>query len=190
MSSVLHSPSELVPKSLNAQNSAAAKLLMNWVSMASPVLKIQAASQDFQPSTPSSKSHWPAFISLLQYLGACWPDKSREAGWIDFGHLVQRPKPSMGRNSCGHFARVTTKPLPDKTDWFRGYKSWGCKMPKIPWPPKQLPLSIETTGVYGKYTVPFLCGLAKKLVDVSGNPQGAPVPPPASVPGCGQGKRC
>jgi len=34
MSSVLQSPSELVPKSLKAQNAAAAKLLMSWGSMA------------------------------------------------------------------------------------------------------------------------------------------------------------
>ena len=48
------------------------------------------------------------------------------------------------------------------------------------------PVAIETTVVYGKSTAPFLSGLAKKLVDVSG----APVAPPASVPGCGQGKHC
>jgi len=45
MSSVLQSPSELVPKSLKAQNAAVAKLLMSWGSMASPVLKMQTASQ-------------------------------------------------------------------------------------------------------------------------------------------------
>ena len=57
MSSVLQSPSELVPKSLKAQNSTAAKLLMSWGSMASPVLKMQASPQDIQPSTPSSGGH-------------------------------------------------------------------------------------------------------------------------------------
>jgi len=30
-------------------------------------------------------------------------------------------------------------------------------------------VTIETTGVYGKSTAPFLSGLAKKLVDVSGD---------------------
>jgi len=30
------------------------------------------------------------------------------------------------------------------------------------------PVAIETTGVYGKSTAPFLSGLAKGLVDVSG----------------------
>ena len=32
------------------------------------------------------------------------------------------------------------------------------------------PVAIETTGVYGKSTAPFLSGLTKKLVDVSGDP--------------------
>ena len=32
------------------------------------------------------------------------------------------------------------------------------------------PVAIETTGVYGKSTAPFLSGLAKRLVDVSGDP--------------------
>jgi len=34
------------------------------------------------------------------------------------------------------------------------------------------PVAIETTGVYGKSTAPFLNGLTKKLVDVSGDPRG------------------
>ena len=33
------------------------------------------------------------------------------------------------------------------------------------------PVAIETTGVYGKSTAPFLSGLTKKLVDMSGNPR-------------------
>ena len=33
------------------------------------------------------------------------------------------------------------------------------------------PVAIETTCVYGKSTAPFLSGLAKKLVDVSGDPR-------------------
>ena len=35
------------------------------------------------------------------------------------------------------------------------------------------PVAIETTGLYGKSTAPFLSGLAKKLVDVSGDPGSA-----------------
>jgi len=33
------------------------------------------------------------------------------------------------------------------------------------------PMAIETTGVYGKSTAPFLSGLSKKNVNVSGNPR-------------------
>jgi len=33
------------------------------------------------------------------------------------------------------------------------------------------PVAIETTSVYGKSTAPFLSGLAKTLVDVSGDPR-------------------
>ena len=33
------------------------------------------------------------------------------------------------------------------------------------------PVAIETTGVYGKSTAPFLSGLTKKFVDVSGDPR-------------------
>jgi len=33
------------------------------------------------------------------------------------------------------------------------------------------PLAIETTGVYGKSTAPFLSSLLKKLLDVSGDPR-------------------
>jgi len=32
-------------------------------------------------------------------------------------------------------------------------------------------MAVETTGVYGKSTAPFLSGIAKKLVDVSGVPR-------------------
>jgi len=33
------------------------------------------------------------------------------------------------------------------------------------------PVAIETTGVYGKSTAPFLSCSPKKLVDISGNPR-------------------
>jgi len=33
------------------------------------------------------------------------------------------------------------------------------------------PVAIETTGVYGKSTAPFLSSLANKLVDISGDPR-------------------
>ena len=176
MSSVLQSPSELVPKSLKAQNAAVAKLLMSLGSiMASPVLNLQAASQDIHSAINSILKtvidpHWSPL-----YFGTCWPDQWwKEARWPDLGPLVQRSEPSMGCNSCGYFCSGPLQRL-CQTGWFRSYKSWGRKMPKIPWPPKQLPLS--TCGhwdhwcVYGKSTAPFLSGLAKKLVDASGVPR-------------------
>jgi len=49
--------SELVPKSLKAQDAAVAKLLMSWGSTVSPVLKMLAASQGTLPSTLSSRGH-------------------------------------------------------------------------------------------------------------------------------------
>jgi len=105
MSSVLQSPSELVPKSLKAQNAAAAKLLMSLGSiMASPVLKLQAASQDIHSAINSILKtvidpHWSPL-----YFGTCWPDQWwKVARWPDLGPLVQRSEPSMGCNSCGYF---------------------------------------------------------------------------------------
>ena len=65
-------PSELVPKSLKAQNAPVAKLLMSWDSMVSPILKMQAASQGIQPSTPSSRGHWPALVSPLPWSLSAW----------------------------------------------------------------------------------------------------------------------
>jgi len=71
VSSVLQSLSKLVPKSLKARNAAAAKLLISW-SMASPALKMQATSQDIQPSTLSSRGHWPTLVSLLPWSLSAW----------------------------------------------------------------------------------------------------------------------
>jgi len=72
MSSVLQSPSKLVPKSLKAQDATVAKLLMSWGSMASPVLKIRllpkALSHQLHPQEVIDP-HWPPL-----YLGACGPD--------------------------------------------------------------------------------------------------------------------
>ena len=179
MSSVLQSPSELVPKSLKARNATVAKLLMSWDSMDSPVLRMQAASQGIQPSTPSSRGHWPALVPLLPW--SCQLDKwQKEAGLIDFGPLVKRPKTSMGCNSCGHFCSGPPQ-RHCQTGWFCGYKSWGCKIPKISWPPKQLPLSTSGYGDHwwhGKSTAHFLSCLAKETCWHVWWPQGAPVAPP------------
>ena len=70
------------------------KLLIRWGSMDSPASEMQSASPDIQTSTPISKGHSPAFISLN--LGAYWLDRAwEEPWWIDFGPWVKRPKPSI-----------------------------------------------------------------------------------------------
>ena len=84
---------------------------------------------------------------------------------------------------------------PSQRYWrFCGHKSWGRKMPKISWPPKQLPLS--TSGNWDHWCVvwqvhcPFFEWSFEETCWCVWRPQGAPVAPPASVPGCGQGKCC
>ena len=54
------------------------------------------------------------------------------------------------------------------------------------------PVAIETTGVYGKSTAPFLSGewSCEETCSCVWRPQGMSVATPASVPGCGQGKCC
>jgi len=46
-----------MPKILKAQNFAVVKLLTNWGCMGSPALKMEAASQNIQPSIPFLKNH-------------------------------------------------------------------------------------------------------------------------------------
>ena len=99
----------------------------------------------------------------------------------------------MGHNSCGHFAQGHYKDSPRQAS-LAATKAEAAKCQKYHDLQRNYhlqPVALETTGVYGKSTAPFLSGLAKKLVDVSGDPrEGVPVAPPASVPGCGQGKCC
>ena len=134
----MQSPSKLVSKSLKAQNATVAILLMSWGSMAFPILKMQATSLDIQPSPPSKKVidvHWSPL-----YPGAWQMTKGGQMVFFDFGLLVKRPKPSMGCNSCGHFCLGPLRRHCQRGK-FCDYIGWGCKMPKVPWPTKQLPLS-------------------------------------------------
>jgi len=57
-----------VPKSLKAQNAAAAKLLMSWGSTASPVLKMQATWDYFIHVCNGPTS----FVTLLWEYTACF----------------------------------------------------------------------------------------------------------------------
>ena len=76
-----------------------------------------------------------------------------------------------------------------QTDRLFSNKGRGCKMPKIPWPPKQLPLS--TSCNWDHWCVwqihrPFFKWLCKETCWYVWWPQGVLVAPPAPVPGCGQ----
>ena len=47
-------------------------LLTGWDVMASPALRMRAASPDIQPWTPSSNDHWPALVSPLSLIPLAW----------------------------------------------------------------------------------------------------------------------
>jgi len=130
---------------------------------------MQAASQATQPSTPSSRGHWPALVSPLPW--SLTNDERRPDGltlgpWYRGLSLVWDAT-VMDTFAQGHYKHC-------QTGRFCNHKSWGRKMPKISWPPK--PLSLTTSGNWDHWCVwqvhcPFLSGLAKKLVDVSGDPR-------------------
>jgi len=76
---------------------------------------------------------------------------------------------------------------------FTATKGRGCKMPKIPWPPKQLPLS--TSCNWDHWCVwqlhhPLFWMATQRTCWYVWWLQGAPVVSPAPVPGCGQWKCC
>jgi len=114
-------PSELVPKSL-AQNAAAAKLLMSLGSMASPVLKIQAASRHSAINSILKRSLTRIGLpSTLEPVGLTneyrRPDALTLGLWYRGLSLV-----SMGCNSCGYFCSGPLQRL-CQTGRFRSYKS-------------------------------------------------------------------
>ena len=183
MSSVLlQSPSELLPKSLKAQN-AAAKLLMSWGSMASPILKMQAASQGIQPSTPSSRGHWLALVSPLPWslsawltmeggrMAWLWAPGTEAGAWCgtqQLWTLLFWSGPLGYKDSARQAGFAATKAEVAKCQKYHDLQSNYHFQP----------VAIETTGVYGKTTgvygestAPLLSGLLKKLVDVSGDPR-------------------
>jgi len=63
---------------------------------------------------------------------------SHKNAWLH--HTIILPKPSMGCNNCWHFC-LGPPQRQCQTGKLCSNKGWGCNMPKIPWPPKQLPLS-------------------------------------------------
>ena len=69
-----------------------------------------------------------------------------------------------------------TKTLPDRQAGFATTKAEAAKCQKYHDLQSNYhfqPVSIETTGVYGKTTAPFLSSLTKKHVDMSGDPRGS-----------------
>ena len=193
MSSVLQSLSELVPKSLKAWNAAAAKLLMSWGSMASPVLNMQADSLGIQPSIPSSKGHWPALVSPPPWSLRAWLT-------MEGGRLTWLWAPGTEAWAWCGTQQLWTLLLRVTIDYkdsarqasFAATKAEAAKMPKISWPPQQLPLT--TSGNWDHWCVwqvhcPFEWS-CEETCWCGWGPQGVPVAPPASVPGCGQGKCC
>ena len=84
------------------------------------------------------------------------PDELTLGPWL----LVQRPKPSMGCNSCGHFC---LGPLQRHYSARQvGFAATGLRLEnaKNTMNSKAIyhfqPVATETTGIYGKSTAPFL----------------------------------
>jgi len=145
---------------------------MSWGFMASPALKMQAASQDIQPSTPSSRGHWPALVSALPWSLSAW--LTMEGGRIAWLWAPDTEAWAW----CGTqqlwtpLLRVTIKTASQAG--FAATKAEAAKCQKyhdLQSNNHFQPVAIEITGVYGKSTAPFLSGLTKKLVDVSGGPR-------------------
>ena len=90
------------------------KIVMSWGSMVSPVLKMQAASQGIQPSTPPSRGHWPALVSPLP-----WSLSARLT--MEWGQMAWLWAPgTKARAWCGTqqlwalLLKATTKTLPNR----------------------------------------------------------------------------
>jgi len=84
--------------------------------------------------------------------------RDKEASWIDFGPLVQRPKPSIGCNIRGHFC---LGPLQQRQcqAGFAGTRAEAAKCQKYHDLQSNYHcqrVAMETTGVYAKSTAPFL----------------------------------
>ena len=166
MSSVLQSPSELVSISFKAQNAATAKLLMSWGSMASPVLKMQAASQGIQPSTPSSRGHWPALVSPLPWSLSVW--LMMEGGWMAWLWAPGTEAGAWGETQQlwtlllrGHYQDSARKA------GFGATKTEVAKCQKYHDLQSNFhfqPAAIETTGVYGKSTALFWVVFRRNLL--------------------------
>ena len=144
-----------------------AKLLTSWGSMASPVLKKQAASQGTQPSTPSSRDHWPALVSPLPW--SLWAWLTMEGGrmaWL-WALNTEAWAWCVMQQLWTLLLRATIKTLPDR----------------LVLGPQKLRPGWQVHRPFFEWSCEEACWCVWW-------PQGVPMAPPASVPGCGQGKCC
>ena len=163
---------------------------MSWGFMASPVLKMQAASQDIQPSTPSSRGHWPALVSALPWSLSAW--LTMEGGRIAWLWAPDTEAWAW----CGTqqlwtpLLRVTIKTASQAG--FAATKAEATKCQKYH--------DLQSNYLFNQWQLrPLVCMasppplfwvvLRRNLLRCLATP-GAPVAPPASVPGCDQGKCC
>ena len=170
MSSELQLPSDPVPTFSKARNAAVVSLLTGWGFMASPALKMRAASPDIQSSTLSSNGHWPASVSPLSWSPLAWrrrPDGLTLNPW--YRSLVWDATVVDTFALAGSHYIVISAAIPGsvasdaETDKCQKYNDLLDTY-------YFQPVAIETTGVYGKSTAPFLNCLAKKLVYISATP--------------------
>jgi len=163
-------PSEIGPKSLKAQNVAAAKLLISWGSMActknagcfprhlaiNSILK-RSLTRTGLPSTLepvdlTNNGRRPDGLTLGPWY------RGRSLVWDTT--VVDTFAQGHYKDSARQAGFAATKAEVAKCQKYHDLQSNYHFQP----------VAIETTGVYGKSTAPFLSGLLKKLVDVSDDP--------------------
>jgi len=153
------------------------------------------SSQGIQLSTPSSRGHWPALVSPLPWMEPVgltndgrglgrmawlWVAGTEASAWCGFAQayykdtLLLRP--------------TIKKTLPERL-------VLRSQIAKNMMTSKAITNFNQSNGNWDHWCVwqahcPFFEWFYKETCWCVWRPQGAPVAPPASVPGCGQGKCC
>ena len=134
---------------------------------------MQAASQGIQPSTPSSRGHWPALVSPLPWslsgwltmeggrMAWLWAPGTEAGALVWDATVVDTFAQGHYKDSARQAGFAATKAEATKCQKYHDLKSNYHFQPE----------AIETTGVYRKSTAPFLSVFSKKLVHVSGDPK-------------------
>jgi len=160
-----------VPKILKAQNATVVSLLIDWDSMAFSVLRMRAASTDTHPSNPFWIGHHSALASPPFWSPLAWRRIRSLMVWLwtyDTG-----AEPQMRCDNCGC---LCSKPLvlsaakPSSVATDAETDKWQ-KCNDLCDNYYFQPVATETAGMYGKPTAPSLSWLAKRLVDMSGDPR-------------------